>query len=302
MISPLDARTERFLADLDRINDRMSAAQAQIGSGLRINRISDAPDQISTLLAVRSELRSTEQIHANFNRIKGETDSAEQALQQSVHIMDRVATLAAEGATDIIDPAQRLIIASEVTGLLQQLVALASTATDGRYIFGGDSDQQAPYVYDVGGSPSYGTYQGSDATRQVLHPARLRVSISRTAEQIFEDPDPSRNVFGAVESLLVELRTGDTSGVTAALARVRAATVHLNNELGFYGNVQNQVATALDFASAHEIRLKTQIAAIEEADMAGAIVELNQAQIHQQATLQTQAKIQSRPNLFDYLR
>jgi len=302
MISSLDARTQRFLSDLSVISNRLATDQAQLSSGRRINSVSDAPDEISSLLAARSELATTQQIHANFNRIKGETDSAEQALQQSVQIMDRVASLGAEGATDIMDSGQKQIIASELAGLEQQMVGLAGTATDGRYIFGGDFDQQAPYIYAAGNTPPYGAYRGSAATRQVLHPAGVRVPISLTAQQIFEDPDPSKNVFGAIESLRQQLLTGDTQSVSDALSRVRTASVHLNNQLAFYGTVQNQVAAALDYASSHEIRLKTQIASTEEADLASVVVDLNQTQIHQQAALQAESKLQTRPSLFDYLK
>jgi len=302
MISPLDPHSQKFLNDLNRIAGQISVAQAQIGSGKRINHASDDPDQISGLLALRSELSATVQTHANFDRVKGETDTAEQALQQSAQLLDHIASLGAEGATDFIDPAQRKIIGSEVGGLLQQLVGLAGTATDGRYLFGGDSDQQAPYVYDSTGTPPYGSYLGSAATRQVQHPAGSRVAISLTAQQIFEDPDPSRNVFAAVDSLRQELVTGNKQTISAALARVRTASVHLNDQLAFYGTVQTQVASALDYASAHETRLRTEIASTEEADLAASIVNLNQAQIHQQATLQAGAKTQNRPSLFDYFR
>jgi flagellar hook-associated protein 3 FlgL len=302
MISPLDARTQRFLSDLEGINARITTAQGQISSGRRINRASDAPDEISSLLAVRSELAATQQTHSNFNRVKGEVDAAEQALQQAVNILDRVASLGAEGATDIMDPAQKKIIASELAGLEQQLVGLAGSATDGRYIFAGDFDQRAPYLFDINAAPPYGVFQGSAATRQILHPAGTRVTIAHTAQQIFEDPSTSKNVFGAVESLRQALLGGNTKAVSDALSQVRTSSVHLNNELAFYGTAQNEVASALDYSASHEIRLRTQIASTEEADLAASIVEMNQAQLHQQAVLQAEAKIQTRRTLFDYLR
>jgi flagellar hook-associated protein 3 FlgL len=302
MISALDSRTQQFLADLNRIGSRLSGAQEQIASGKRINRVSDSPDQISSLLAARSELAATTQIQSNFNRVKGEVDTAEQTLQQAVSLLDRAATLGAEGATSILNAEQRQIIASELGGLQQQLVGLAATATDGRYLFGGDSDQQAPYTYDATGTPPFGTYQGSPATRQVLHPAGIRIDVAHTAQQIFEDPDPSRNIFAAIESLRQALLTDDTTAIAHSLAQVRTSNVHLNNELAFYGQVQNEVASGLDYAASHKIRLQTQIAATEEADLASAIIELNQAKLHQDATLQAGAKWQSRPSLFDYLK
>jgi flagellar hook-associated protein 3 FlgL len=215
--------------------------------------------------------------------------------------MDRVQALGAQGATDILPPDQKQTIASELTGLLQQLVSISDTATDGRYIFSGDADQGPAYLFDADSTPPYGIYLGTGSTREALHPAGTVLSVSLTAQQIFEDPDPSRNVFGSVEALRQALLNGDTAAISGALSQVRTASVHLNNQLAFYGDVQNQIASGLDYASKHELSLQTQITATEEADLTQAIVDLNQGQLHQQATLQAQAKVQQLPSLFDYL-
>ena len=56
MIKGPDARSERFLSDLATINGRIGKAQREITSGRRINTPSDAPDEISHLLSLRTSL------------------------------------------------------------------------------------------------------------------------------------------------------------------------------------------------------------------------------------------------------
>jgi flagellar hook-associated protein 3 FlgL len=302
MTGAIDGRTEKFLADLGRIQRRLERAQTWVTSGRRINQVSDDPDQISRLLAARSELSATTQTHANLNRVKGEVDAAEQALQQAVSLLDRVAVLGVQGATDFVNTDQRNSLADEIGRLLEQMVGLASTATDGRYIFSGDSDGTVPYTVNLAATPPYSLYQGAPATREILHPSGVLIRVARTAQEIFDDTDPSKGVFAAIDGLRLALRGGATQTVKDAVAKVRTASVHLNSELAFYGAAQNQVAQGIEFAFKQELRLRAEIASLEEADLAEAAIELNEARLHQEAALNAQARTQDRPTLFDYLR
>ena len=56
MINSVDAQSAQFLSDLQRIQDRQSRVQRQIGSGLRVNKPSDDPDAVMNILQLRSEV------------------------------------------------------------------------------------------------------------------------------------------------------------------------------------------------------------------------------------------------------
>ena len=159
-IGALDPQTSRFLNDIDRIAERLERAQTQITSGRRVNVVSDAPDEISRLLATRSQLAAAEQVHSNLNRVKGEVDAAESALAQAVSVVERISTLGAQGAMDTISADGRASLAGEIGSLLEQLVNIASTKVDGRYIFSGDTDTTTPYTFDLSTDPPYSIYQG----------------------------------------------------------------------------------------------------------------------------------------------
>jgi flagellin-like hook-associated protein FlgL len=74
----------------------------------------------------------------------------------------------------------------------------------------------------------------------------------------------------------------------------------LNQQLAFYGNVQNKVAQATDFASTQQTQLQTQISNLQDADLTASILQLNQAQTQEQAALQAEARV-PRTTLFDFL-
>src|SRR5579872_5464542 len=179
MISSLSASAQSFLVGLAQIQAREQQAQQQLTTGLKINVVSDAPDQISGLLQTRSDLAQTQQIDANLNRVTTEVNTAETALQSAVNLVTRAQSLGTQGASDLASSDTQQNVAQELGAVLQQLVAAANTTVEGRYIFSGDSDHQAPYTIDLTQGNPISAYQGSAATRQIQGPNGAVFSVSQ---------------------------------------------------------------------------------------------------------------------------
>ncbi len=300
MIRRLDAATEAFLTDLAEVNRRVDKAQRELGTGRRVNRPSDAPDEISSLLQMRSELAQTERIRFNLERVKTEVDTAEQTLQDAIRVLDRAAVLGAQGVNGTTTPEQRRMIAEEVETLLEQMVVLGRARVEGRYIFSGDADGQAPYTLDLSQEDPVSDYLGGPTSREIMHPAGTSFPVAKTAEEIFDNPNPNKNVFQALNNLRLALRNDDEPGIRGAIGQLETAADHLNEQLAFYGSVQNQVAEAIDFAHQHELRIKNHISTIQDTDVTQAVLELNQATYQRQVALGSKAKSQ-KISLFDYI-
>jgi flagellar hook-associated protein 3 FlgL len=300
VISSLSPELQQFLNGLNRISDRMSDAQRQITTGLRMTQVSDSPDQISTLLSARAHLEAAKQTGANLGRVKAEVDSAEQALQTAVQLFERARTLAAQGGASGQTAATRNSLAQEIGSIMQQLAGIAGTTVEGRYIFSGDADQTAPYTIDLTQANPLSAYQGSAATRLVQHPNGTTFSVSRTAQEIFDSPNAAENVFAALNGARNALAANDDAAIQAAQDAFVTAGDYLNSQLAFYGTAQNKVDEATSFGQTLQTQLQTQIASLQDADLTQAILELNQAQTQQQAALESRARI-PRITLFDFL-
>ena len=300
MLNPLGSAAQSFLRGLDQIQQRAERAQRELTTGLKINQVSDSPEQIANLWQTRSDLDQTQQIDSNLGRVKTEVDTAEGTLQSAVSLVERAQTLGAQGLTGTADAKIRNDVATELGIVLQQLVGTANTAVEGRYIFSGDRDQTAPYTIDLSQSNPISAYQGWVATRQVEHPDGSLFSVARTAQDIFDSPNAQENVFVSITNLRAALLNNDQAGAGAALADVQSAGAYLNTQLAYYGTVQNQVTSGIDYCKNYETQLKTQLSGIQDADLTESITELNQAQIQQQAALTSRAKL-PQTSLFDFL-
>jgi flagellar hook-associated protein 3 FlgL len=300
MISSLNPTTQQFLNELNYISDQMNQAQTEVTTGLSVNQVSDAPDVISTLLSARASLSSQQQISSNLGRVSTEVDAGEQALESAVTLFDQVQTLGAEGNTATATAATNTDLAQQVGSILQETVGLADTQVESRYIFAGDSDQQAPYTVDLTQTPPVSAYQGTAATRVAQHPDGSTFPVSLTAQTIFDSSDPTNNVFTAITSLQTALANNDTAAIQAANSGLPKVGDYLNQQLAFYGNTQDKIAEATNYGSTLTVQLQTQIANLQDADMTGSILQLNQAQTQEQAALQSEARI-PRTTLFDFL-
>ena len=300
MIDFFDPISHTFLAGMNRIQAREQRAQQQLTTGLKINSVSDAPDQIANLMQVRSNLAQTQQISSNLGRVKTETDTAESALQNAVTLLDTVSTLATEAQPNTQTADARKQIAVQIGADLERMVGIANTSVEGRFVFSGDNDQAQPYTIDMTQASPVGAYGGSAATRQIQHPDGSLFSTSRPAQEIFDSADPINNVFLAISTLRTALLNGDQAAIDQSAGALKNASSTLNGQLAFYGTVQNRVNAAIDFAADLKTQLQTQQSGIEDADLTESITELTQAATQQQAAL-TAMKEMPRTSLFDYL-
>jgi flagellar hook-associated protein 3 FlgL len=300
MLSSLNPAYQQFLNNLNQISDRMAQAQQQVSSGLKITQVSDAPDSIALLLQADANLSATNQTLSNLGQVKTEVDAGEQALQNAVSLFDNVQSLGAQGNTDTQTAAGRTTIAQQLDSVLSEMVGLAGTNVDGRYIFSGNSDQQIPYIYTAAATPPVSAYLGAASTRLAQHPNGTTFSVALTAQQIFDSADPATNVFSAIENLSTALKNNDSIAIATAFDSLSKVGSYLNSQLAFYGDTQNKVADATNFGNTLQLQLQTQISGLQDADLTQSILNLTQSQTQQQAALQSEAKL-PRSTLFDFL-
>ncbi|MBN9657515.1 MAG: hypothetical protein J0H49_05020 [Acidobacteria bacterium] len=300
MIRSIDGNTDLYLDTLRKINTRMSKAQSEVSGGKRVETPSDDPAAIANLMQVRTDLARMTQISTNLDRVRSEVDSAEGAMQSAVKMFDEVRTLGLSASNSEQTAVSRASVAEQIGTLLQRMAALANTQVAGRFIFSGDSDQGAAYGIDLQQNPPWTSYQGSASSRQVAHPNGGLIALAQDAQTIFENPDPTKNVFQAMENLRQSLIANDTDAIQAALAPLPGISDHINSMLSFYGNVQSRLEDAVNTSSKEQVRLKADRGRLEDADPAQAILDLTQLKYSQQAALEVRSKI-GKTSLFDYL-
>jgi flagellar hook-associated protein 3 FlgL len=305
MINNLDPASELFLANIERVQQRLAEASRQVSSGKRIAAPSDAPDQIDTLLQLRANRQRNEQIKSNLGQALTDVQSADGALTAAIRLMDRARVLAGQGATATTDTASRQSMAAEVQSLLDQMVAYSQTTVQGRYIFSGDREDAPAYAVDSTSPTGAARLLTAPASRLIENPAGGTFPAGATAQDIFDHRNPddttaSDNVFAALNGLKAALLADDTAAVASTVDSVKQAGARLNAMQAFYGSVQSRVEDAASFADRYDTDLRKQIGLMEDADVAAAALEASADNTQLQAAFQMRAMVPRR-SLFEYL-
>jgi flagellar hook-associated protein 3 FlgL len=308
MTPSINPNSEIFLSNLQQIQNRMSTAEQQLSSGLRVSVASDDPDEISSILQLRAQIAGVQQTQENLSNVTPQVESGENAIQQAIQVLDNATSLATEAAGSTSSASQRLDEIPQVQGILQQLVSLSQTAVNGQYIFSGDLSGQPQYTLAANGTTVQQMIQPGPPG-QIEDANGVPISIGLTAQQIFDDqvgggsgtgnPAPD-NVFAAVGGLLTALQNNDSNGIQTALTNIQAASAHLNDESSFYGAAQNNLTAAGNSASQTLIQLQQQLSNEQDADAAQASLDLTQASTEEQAAMSAQAMLKPQ-SLFNYL-
>jgi flagellar hook-associated protein 3 FlgL len=306
MIQSLDPARENFLASLQLLQRRITNDQTQLSTSLRINKASDAPGQIGDVVQLSTDVDRAAQIQKNIQLAQGATNTAESALQSATQILDQVRAEGAQGASTTQFNVDRATLAQQVGQQLSQLVNVSRTTFAGNYVFSGDSPTQPQYDVNLSNPNGVDRLMTTQATTQVQDVNGIGFQTSLTAQDIFDHRNPndslaSDNVFAAVNSLRVALQNNDQPGITAALASVQNAQDYLNRQLGFYGAVQNRLASSLTTAQNVQVQWQTSLGKVRDADIAAVSTDMTAAETNQQAALASEAHL-PQTSLFDFLK
>ncbi len=305
MISGVYANNGNFLADLSQLEDRISQANKQISSGIRVNQASDDPSAVAPILSYQGQISEINQVQTNLNSAQTEAKTADGALQTASTLIDQLVSLGAQGASSTSSPSARAVLGEQVQSIEQQLVAVANTSIGGTFIFGGDSPSTAPYTFSWT-SPEGVIASGTPTNTAALRDADGNEIIPRlTAQQIFDVQSPPGtpapgNIFQAAFALGTALLANNQPGIQTALDQVKAGSAQLQQSATAYGNIENWIQQGSQTATTHLNNITAALSTIRDSDVAADATQLSLDQTALQAALAAHAGLGTK-SLFSFL-
>jgi len=296
---------ESIVSQLNAVSSAMVAANQVISSGKKINRLSDDPVGLVSVLNLRSSLSNLDQLERNLGTGRSWLEAGESALSETENILSEARALCVQMSSANVGAAERSNAVEVVDGYLQQILALANTEVGGRYIFGGTKTDVSPFL--LSGSDEV-TYQGNDTPFSIKIGKNMDLSVGRDGERIFGDCDIDwsdygaghDNVFKTLMDLDDHLRLNDAESVRETLTK-------LDNHL-------DTVRAVVSDTGAKVLRLDTKEAIlqdlklgyterksqIEDCDIAEAVMNLKSKELAYQASLASSSRVMQL-TLVDYL-
>lgn len=305
MIQGLGTIGQEFLANLQNLTQQTTTTQEQISSGVTISQPSDNPAALGDVLQLESDLGRVNQVSNNLGLVQGQVNTAESALENATSLMDQIGSIAAQGANSTTSAATRTTLSQQAEQILSELVSVSQTQYNGTYVFSGDDATQPSYQLDLSSPTGVDQLTTAPATQLIQDATGTTFAVSLTAQQIFDERNSdgsvaSGNVFAAVNDLRVALADNDQTGINNAVSEVQSAQNYLQQQLAFYGGVQDEVSNAISVAQKFQTEYQSELTTVEGTNIAAASVNLTQEQTSMQAAIQSEASM-PHTSLFDYL-
>ena len=169
-----------------------------------MNALGDNPAAASALVGNDSETAQVDQFQSNVSSLQGLLQVGDSTMSSVVNLMTQAISLGIEGANGTLSDADRQAIASQLTGIQQQMLGLANTTYEGNYISGGTEDQTAPFTADPT-APDGVTYNGNTSVNSVQLSTGQSMAINVPGSQLFQNP--SGDIFGALNQMITALQS-----------------------------------------------------------------------------------------------
>jgi flagellar hook-associated protein 3 FlgL len=285
--------TNTSLSSLQGNLNRMSKLQEQLSTGRIINRPSDNPTGTTSAMRLRSDLRAAQQYQLNAQDGGAWLGTIDNSLTAVSDQLRQARDTALQGAnTGSVGQAALEGLAATVDQLRSSLISQANTQYLGRPVFGGITAGTA--AYDDSGA-FVGT--AGAVTRTVGDGVKIRVDAD--APTVFgADGD---NVFDHLDALATALRSGDHAAILDGVNKLNADLDRVTVAHAEVGTRANRIDQADQAGADTELRLKTSLSDVENADLPEVVVNLQMQQTSYQAALAATARVMQ-PTLLDFLR
>lgn len=262
----------------------------QVQTGEKIERPSDDPVIAMKGMSYRTALREIEQYQRNADGIRSWMDNADDALDKGTQVMQRLEELAVQASTGTNSEDEHTAIKAEVEELEKQLIEVANTRVNGKYIFNGTDTNEKPVNKD--GSLNIGTGRNQDVNIEISEDIQFTVNVK--PDDVFPE-----EIFQNIEAFKSAL-DGD-GDIDESLDKIRSSSKGLVEGRAKLGARMNRLELIADRLEQQGITAEDTMKKNVGVDFEEAITNLLSQEVAHRAALSAGAKI-IQPSLIDFLR
>ncbi len=176
---------------------QVAHTQLEVATGKRILSPSDDPAGASRALDLTHASAANAQYQRNIDSVDSRLGNEDQTLSSVTNVLQRVRTLALEGANGTLSDGDRSNLATEIRQRLAQLVQLANTKdANGEYIFAGNATRTQPFVQNGSGV----AYVGDQGQRAIAIAPGQTVATGDPGSDVFQNIPAGNGTFDIAAS------------------------------------------------------------------------------------------------------
>ncbi len=287
-----------ILQDIQQSDASLQTAFQQVSTGQKVNLPSDNPAASAADLQIQAQSANLDQYTTNSESALSQAQLGDSVLTSVVSSLNQAITLGTEGANSTTSAANRQSIATDVQGLLANVVSLANTTFQGISIFGGTVSNGPAFTANPASATGY-SYNGNSTVNEIQVGDSLTVQANIPGSTLFTNSNAS--VLGALSTLSTALTSGSSADIGTATTAVTTALSYVTQQHGVYGNTINQLTSQETYLSQEKVTLTSRETSLVGIDTATAAENLSQAETENSAVFAAAAKVLQN-SLLNYLK
>jgi len=273
----------------------------ELSSGVRFHSLSDDPISSGQNVLLLNQIQQDDSFTQSSSLVTGQMQVADSALGSVVSQLTQALSLAISANNGTMNGNNLKSIASQLTGILNEVEALANTSYEGQYVFAGGQTGTVPFSTSNATSPAVTSYSGDGNINYLHTPNGQKIQLNVPGDQIF-DGAGANSVFKTLNNLIADYASG-----TINMAQATADTEALNTALNYVSQqrvtIDNSI-TQLGAAAEAVTNGKTQLMVAQtnlmQADIADVATRLSLTKTQQTALESVISQLGS-GSLFDRL-
>lgn len=285
-----------MLQNLYKSQASMDKYLTQLHTGKKINRPSDDPVIAMKGMGYRTEVTEIEQYRRNTTEVWNWFDHSDDVLNNATKAMQRMEYLAVQAANGTNSKDELGSIEKEVKQLKEQMMEIANTSVNGKYIFNG-TDTNIPLITkDESGDLQFNHEVGRTETVDIEVSKGIKMAVNVSPDGLFDEA-----LFENIDSFLSALETGDQDELNDSIDKIQNSSLNIIQSRSELGARMNRLELIEDRLSQQEIIAKDTMAKNEGVDFEEAVMNLLTQEVIHRAALSAGSKI-IQPSLIDFLR
>lgn len=283
--------------DIEQSDQALQTAYQQVSTNQKVNVASDNPSAAAVYVTLQSQAANLDQYTTNAESVLSQAQTADSILSSVVSLLNRAITIGTEGASSS-SSADNSSLASDIKGILSNVVSLANTSVGGVSLFGGSVSGTTVFKADASSSTGY-TYNGNDSVNTATVGNELSIQINIPGDTLFTNG--SASVLGSLSDLASALASGSSTDIGAAANSITTALNYISQQHAVYGATINTLTSQEEYLSQESVTLTSQETSLVGIDAATAAEELSSAEVQNSAVYEASAKILQN-SLLNYLQ
>jgi flagellar hook-associated protein 3 FlgL len=288
-----------LVSAIDQSTSATDALTTELSSGLRVATLQDDPVAAAQSSLMGSAIAKDDSYVQTASTEASMLQVTDSTLGEVVTQLTSAVSLAVQGNDATLDASNLATIATQLTGIRDQVLSLANTSYQGSALFAGSQGSVTPFVLDSSTTPATVNYVGDTNVQYLETPTGQKIQMNLPGSTVFGTS--SSGVLGALNQLISDFTSGASSAtITADTSTLTSSLGQLSQQRSILDSSLSRVQSTSTYAQTDASQLTVQQSSLVGADTATVASQLSSNETQYQAMLNVMTALQ-KTDLFDYL-